>query len=383
MKMQSTICATILVLAGLAATNPVVGQFMKKSYAVPTDERIQTVRQQFLSAKRPLAYLYVVDVPRDTVWYDNSCDHIELKGEASKLCEGATTAELIYALWGYLDDPNYDADACIVLLGHLKTSLGGGDGGKPTYVSTANQGNWMRQREFKIPECKRACREALHEYASSWYPHKVLFDEYEVRTVSATNAEARAKYIAEMQRALSDPNTLAHNPLEVENIFYFLSYLNAKEAVTNLVECMFYDWNTGGDYRIPTGYRKGDDLGRMVEPCTWLVPAFGDQYIPLVLDRVSKATPHERSTQIGGGATPVLAMLYFIGLGYTEDKAIKAIEDFKKLRKDLTSNQVSALDEIIEVIKTKQYRPTYIRKSTKPSQLDWVPPVATTNAASK
>lgn len=335
----------------------------------PSEERIEEVRKQFRDLRRPIEYESKVDRddPRIPLHW------IELRGQAKAFAETFSKEELIHGLWNYMDDPSYDAEATILLLGavgwrHVEAW-------KLTYRSCSDPGNWAEVKKHFMEWCRIDCRRAIGE-PPEWYPHKVLFDRETVLTASRTNAAARAAYIAAMQKALADPRIRTENPLEANSIILLLSALDAKEAANTFVNYMFYDWRRGGDYRMSSPDDLVRNIYRVNPPLLTCLPRLGKQSLPLVLGRLADATGEELSVQPGGGGAPVFAVQYFWLLNLTEAQAIKEIEDYKSARRDLTDKQVGSLDEIIDVIRMKKYRPSHVRG-------DWAAPSATNTVPRK
>ena len=71
---------------------------------------------------------------------------------------------------------------------------------------------------------------------------------------------------------------------------------------------------------------------------------------------------------VGGGAMPLIAVTYFwslhnngrYGPQVTPEQSVNMIDSFKGSRSDLSADELSALDEIIEAIKSRKYRAWYM-----------------------
>jgi hypothetical protein len=138
-----------------------------------------------------------------------------------------------------------------------------------------------------------------------------------------------------------------------------------------------FDVNTGKDYRRNCdNTNKFNDVYRQVLPCTTVLPRLGKEFVPLVLKRLSNATQEEQSIEIGGGATPVLAILYFIQVGLSENEALQAVEQCLKDR-NLINAQRAALCEVHAAIKDKLYRPEWLRQTSITSKRTWIAPTVT------
>ena len=355
----------------LAATIGLTVTWTAGAVEQPTlfDNRVMDVRQAFLGLPRPLGY--EMKSKHD---YVDTLTWIVLTGETAQFANKYSTNELIYALWPYLDNHEYNAEAAIILLGTTGRKFL-----SPlilTYKDRRQPGNWSYLRSDYLDNCKIACRTALKQ-PNWWYPHKVFFDRKTVLAESKTNAIVRAAYVAAMQKALADPKIRTENPLEVHNIISCLYILDKKAAVSNFVDYIFYDFKNGGDLRRKHEKLTGNDI--LVEGHPVGLVAFGnmgDEYLPLVLERFSKATPEERSIEVGGGAMPMLAIYYFHSIRYSEEQALKAIESFKTSNTNLTKEQIAALDEIGDAIRTKKYRPDYFRMHEL-GRPDWSAPSPT------
>ncbi len=80
---------------------------------------------------------------------------------------------------------------------------------------------------------------------------------------------------------------------------------------------------------------------------------------------------------VGGGAAPVLAVLYFVQLGFTEGEAVEAIEGFKIQHRELTQSQAKSLDEVVGAIVERKFRPDWLSRSGRLSARTWAVPLAT------
>ena len=296
---------------------------------------------------------------------------IELNDGARMFGEKYSAKELIYALWPWLDDAGHAPEATIMLLGVTGRQMMRSQ--KLTYVDSGKPGNWTSLAPGYIDECKIACRLALNQ-PDWWYPHQVLFNRDAILAESKTNELTRANYVSTMQKALADPAVRTGNPLEANSILLILSALDAKEAAPMFVDYAFFDFKTGNDYRRSSGNTNNfSDVYLQVLPSTTVLPRLGKEFVPLVLKRLSNATPEDQSIQAGGGATPVLAILYFIQVGLSENEAQQVVEQGLKDR-NLTDAQRAALTEIKTAITNKLYRPDWLRQSSIASKKTWATP---------
>lgn len=339
----------------------------------PTEESIAHTRAAFLALSRPLAYKYVLDKPARNPGATSldAVSHIELYGDAKVLAENTPAAELIYALWPFLTNCMYDAEAFIVLEGALEPRIAGD--WELNFVSLEKPGSWPGFRGHSIEHCQRMCRSALNQ-PEWWYPHPILFDRQRVLAESKTNAAVRLAYIDAMVKALADPNIRSENPLEVKNMFGILSAMKAIEATPSFCNYLFYDWKTGKDHRISAqddvsnGSYPGSALGAVA-----CLARLGKGTVSLVLDRFSRASPEELSTNTGGAGIPVLAIRYFTLLGISEADAIKQINDFRVKDPNLPEARKAALDSIVDAIQGKKYRPDFL-STERP---EWSAPAST------
>ncbi len=309
------------------------------------EDRIAKARQEFLAIHGRVPYRFVVDKEPTTWKYDDAQSHVQLEGAAMDLAKRYGVADLAAALWGFLDDTQYASDACACLYGTVKAKL---PGRSPKILQDAAY-------------CKWVVRDALNQ-PDYWYPHKVLFDQASVMR-DRKDPAARRRNIEAMVKALADPKIRTENPLEVENIQSLLAILGAKEAAPRFVDYLFYDFRTGADYRIKEGDSFAQGTFEKVPGCTVRLAKLGPEFVPLVLDRLSRTTKQERSIDVGGGGAPVFALCYFYCLHITEEQAAKAIKHFVASQSSLTTDQVAALDELVEVVKLKKYRPSFFAGS--------------------
>lgn len=342
--------------------------------AAPADSDITASRKEFLALRRPLAYASIADTEDRNIplyW-------LELHGQSRFFFTKWGTETLVYALWDFLDDSTYSADSTIMLLGGIgKQHVGTW---QLSYKSPSEQGNWPAMAAELVRQCKRDSRSALGQ-PEWWYPHPALFDRARVLSESKTNAALRAAHIGAMVEALAGPGIRAGNPLEVRSALMILDALKAHEAVQTFVDYMFYDWRTASDYRLgegdlipPSKYDpyKPNNLSQVQLPAFMYLPRLGDIGVPLALRRLSDATAEERSTEVGGGATPIIAIQYFRWLLYTEQQALKAVTDYQG-GAELSQSQKEALAEIIEVIVKKKHRTDALLNNRHPAVRTWAP----------
>ena len=325
----------------------------------PAAERIDQLKREFESLHRPLEVgTFVVSPSNSTRLYAPDAI-VTIGGDGKQFLDRMTTAEAVYTLWPYLSDTNHDAEATLLLLSKLREGIS--SSAPLTQNSDSVVKYWPKDRKGMVARCKRCCQIAMVK-ETWWYPHKVLFDRKTVLAESKTNAAVRAAYVAAMQKALADPKIRTENPLEANDILGYLYILDKNAAASNFVDYIFYDARNKGEFRRKHEKLAGNDIhndGFAVGLVA--LGSMGDQYLPRVLERFSKATPEERSVSVGGGALPMHAIHYFYAIRYSEEQALKAIESFKASNSNLTTNQIAALDEISAAIRTKKYRPDYFR----------------------
>lgn len=324
------------------------------------------IRAAFLEVPRPLSYEC-----RTKEGDHFTLSWIELSGPTRSFADKYSFEELVYAFWPWLDDSEHQPEVAILLLG-----INGRKMMRPqklTYVDSRRPGNWKSLAPGYLDVCKIACRSALGQ-PDWWYPHQVLFDRDAVLAESKSNALTRANYIAAMQKALADPKRRTENPLGANEILLILSALDAKEVAPMFVDYAFFDFKTGNDYRRSSGNTNNfSDVYLQVLPSTTVLPRLGKEFVPLVLKRLSNSTQEDRSIEAGGGATPILAILYFIQVGLTENEAQQVVEQALKDR-NLTDAQRTALTEVQTAITNKLYRPDWLRQSSIASKKTWATP---------
>ena len=183
----------------------------------PSPEVIAETQAAFLALPRPLGYKHVLDRPASNLAISSldAESHIELFGGARTFVDGTPAQDLIYALWPFLTNQTYDAEAFILLQGKLAPKMASDL--MLTYQEAKRPGTWPSYRAHLVERCQRLCRSALNQ-PEWWYPHPVLFDRGQVLAESRTNAVLRAAHIAAMVKTLDDPKIRADNPLEVKNI---------------------------------------------------------------------------------------------------------------------------------------------------------------------
>ena len=332
----------------------------------PYEALVAKIGQEFLTISKHVDYRIEVTRPRRSVRFDDGSSRIRLKGAALDMSKRYTLADLATGLWCYLDDPDHVLAASVILYAKAgETFMGAGGGGRP--------GNGE--------SCKVTVRRALGQ-PEWWYPHPVLFDRGRVLAESKTNAVVRAAHIEAMVKALADPKIRTENPLEANNILLILDALKAREAVQTFVDYMFYDWRTGGDYRLregdlipPPRYdpNKPNNLSQVQLPAFMYLPRLGDVSVPLVLHRIANATAEERSVDVGGGAAPAIVIEYFRWLRFTEQQALDAIADYQSKHEDLSEEQKTALEEVAAAIREKKYRTDALLKHPNPIVRTWAP----------
>jgi hypothetical protein len=328
-------------------------------------KQAESVRKAFRELERPFDVRTIVDRPSTIRRYDTSSAHIELRGKARIFVDTTGANELIVALWPYLDDPQYDADACMCLLSKLKTPI---SAAYPLAKSADNlKKHWPQERKSMVSMSKGAARGALGQ-PDWWYPHPVLFDRVAVLTESKTNAPARANYIAAMRKALEDPKIRTENPLGVHETLSALSALHATEAAQSYVDYLLFDRRTGKDFRLTT-----TNIVQLIDftdslPMEACLPQLKLNATPLVLTRIANATPEEMSCEVGGGGLPLLSINYFWLMHIREEQAIETVEGFKRNHQEMAESQIANLDVILDAVKAKKHRQFWMDGS------DWAAP---------
>jgi hypothetical protein len=356
-----------------------------RNQVTPDTNRVEQLKREFLSLKRPIDVGTFVEKPSTSLVIGNSIAYVTIGGDGKKFLEKATVKEVVYALWPFLDGVEHDADAALMLLCKLHVRISAGY--ELTQDSQSAKRSWPRERTGIVRVCKRSSQFALAE-PDWWYPHNVLFDLTVVLEESRTNPVVRAGYIAAMQKALEDPKIRLENPLGVDETLVTLSFLNATEAAKTMVDYMFFDRSTGSDYRIPedgttNGFWDPNKPHNLGLPCNRDLPRLGEACVPYVLARIADSSETERSTRVGGGAQTILPMFYFIAVGFSEEQAVAAIARFKQEHKELTNVQLGALNELVEVIEKKKFRPDGFRGCRERVPASWAVPVSTNDVPGK
>jgi len=350
---------------GLAEDSTILG--WASSQTAPDTNRVEKLKREFLSLKRPIAVGTFVEKTSTSLAFGNSIAYVTIGGDGKNFLEKSTVEELTYALWPFFEDDKYDADATLMLLCKLHVRI------SATYELTQDSQSvkrfWPTERKGMIRLCKRSCQFALGE-PDWWYPHLVLFDREKVLAECNDNPVARASYIAAMQKALANPNIRTENPLGVDETLGVLSALHAVEAAPTYVSYLLFDRTTGGDFRLATTNAmqlvdKTDSL-----PFENCLPQLKLKVAPLVLARIANATHDEMSCEIGGGGLPLLSINYFWLMHIREAQAVECVEAFIRAHQDYAEQQIANLDTILDAIKTKKYRPFFMNGS------DWSAPVA-------
>lgn len=346
-----------LLITGLAMLVSVLA----RAVTPPSEDAIRQARDLFLDIPRPISYESKV---HGTFVSGRHAD-IRLMGAANTYANSQGITNLAYALWDYMDGETYDAEAVILLMGHLKAFATG----LPalTYRDAAHPGNWPKYRKRWISVCRNRVKFALGKgVVDGWYPHDVLFDEESVRR-GKTNKVLRAQYVDAMREALRSPDLASKNPLEVKNIFHLLSVLNAKEAAPEAMGYFFFSWKQGGDYRLRAdGLHVRSDqvedavihgLGLECPVPFFMAQRVGEDSIPLVLDRYSKTSAAERAVEDGGGCAPVFVLHYFICLRYSREQAVEAIGEYVRQKEDdQTEEQRVVMNSLLDVVRTGKYQ---------------------------
>jgi len=332
-------------------------------YAIPTDERIEAVRKEFLNLRRPISYEYIIDQKSRSLFANDAKTHVDLRGSTLSFTKTASKEELVYALWPYLEDEAHDAEASIILLAVLRPTLGDI---RLSYRSLAEPGNWQEIGKMTVDRSKRACW-ALLGKSRGWYPHTVMFDEDIIRR-GRTNETLRAQQIEAMRSALRDPSFAKNNPLEFDRIFYYLSILKAKEAAPEAVMYFFYNSKQKADYRSRSrnsqmvGETNIEDIAMthygdgVCGASRFLAQAIGESTVQLVLERLFKSTPKERAIAEGGGCAPLFVLDYFVALRYSRAQTVEAVEHYIREHPHMTREQVSAVESFLDILRTGKYQ---------------------------
>ena len=344
----------------------------------PPAARLVEIRDAFVKMPRPIAYDIVV---HRGGWSGNTF-RVPLKGKTQSWATQFSTWELIYALWPYLDNRRYDAEACILLTGKIGSVHVGST--YTTFVDQSNLGDWDHERRMLVEWCKSDCRVAVGQSSNPfWKPHQVLFQyDYKKFQAMADKPVERAEWIEKLRGWLRDPEVITNNPMEVYKIARALSNLKATEAAPEIAELLFYDWQQGGNYRFDLdfyekfrpldniGYYYSDKVERMqIGPpaeCRMMAvlrAVAGTNAIPLALGRYLRTSAEDRLEKPGGGYASALMIRFFTLLKktgwnnyFTQADAIVAIQAYKASCKDLTTDQKALLDDLIATIKSGRYQ---------------------------
>ena len=343
--------------------------FIDVGQTSPNTNRIAQLKQAFLLLNRPIDVSTFVEQPSTSALYDNSVAYVTIGGDGKRFLESAPTLDLCYALWPFLENPQYDADSALMLFCKLHERIIARYELTQNSQSVANY--WPTERAGIIKRCKRLCQVALHQ-PDWWYPHQVLFDREKVLAESKDNRVARASYIAAMQKALADPNIRTENPLGVEETISLLSALNARNSASTLVSYLLFDKTTGMDFRLSSvSQLTRGILGNDKPPFVGYLPWLKREPLSLIFKRIADATPEEMSCEVGGGAIPYFMIDYFWIIDVSEKDAIDLINGYIHTCPDLSGKQCANLVIIIDAIRTKKYRPFFMKGS------DWAAPIAT------
>lgn len=319
--------------------------------------RIASAQKDFAEIRDRLEWKHLVTKSKKGIDIGNNQfvkSHIELCGKTLGFAEAYSLRELGAVLKPLLDDDKFGKPAAAILLGKSGDNI--------------NAERWdglnleMSISKFRLLDV-----------------HFSGFDYRDVMADCRDNPGRRLEYIEAIVKILADPAIRKENPLEVKNLLMILSFLKASEAVTTFVDYMFYDWTTGEDYRI----NNSDDLDRMkynmknnifgTDMPYHYVSYFGEKYVPILLQRFANASEQERKTVVGGGGTPIHAMIYFKQLRITADKALEHVENYKREHTQLNDDQKAALDEIMTFIRERRFNSDDALKSDYPTVRTWAP----------
>ena len=336
----------------------------------PPQERVEQIRREFLALKRPLDFTVKV---KDGGWRGGDVSELVLGGATARFAKKYSNVELVHALWTILDDPQTEADACMVLYGKIAPKRHGGH--FSSYVSPQQPGDWEFERKDNVRFCKSKCRGVVGQGGNPfWKPHPILFQyDYEKFRAMADQPTERAEWIGKLRGWLRDPEVIANNPLEVYKIINTLSLLKANEATPEVAKLLFYSWEQAGNYRYdPEFFREpynwgsqddGKDLERaylMIWPSCpaleFLTRIPRKSALTNILDVYVQSSPEDRKIGIGGGNAPAFVLSFCKGSGLTQNDTIDAIKAYKTSSKDLSPAQRTLLDDLIATIKSGKYQ---------------------------
>lgn len=338
-------------------------QWYAKRYTVPTDGQIAQARAEFLALREPLEYEWVVERPAQGPWsVDDGASKVVLEGDMRELADTHGLAVLVYALWPYLRDPDYEARAFLV----LESMVNAVDRGFPFgYRSRAEPGDWASWRKICMAGYEEYCAKALGEPGSDWYPHTVLFDPGVV-VADRKDPAKRAAHVEAMRAALRDPALRTENPLEVQSIMGLLSQLDAAEAAPEIAGYLFYSWKQGGPYRasmerLRAGVENLADkvitsISRECPAHGSLSRSIGNGTLPLFLGKYAATSAEDRLVADGGGCAPLFALQYFVSLRLTRAESVAAIDAHLQANPGLPTEQAAALTELRMIVQSCQYQ---------------------------
>jgi hypothetical protein len=293
---------------------------------------------------------------------DVGSGHVAARGDMKALVTAHGLPTLIYALWRYLDDPVYEAQAFLVLSAARNSSI---FCSSLTYRSKADPGNWPDWRGALLRGFKCDCATALGEPTNDWYPHKVLFDPATVLAESV-DPTTRAAHVEAMRAALRDPALRVENPAAVNDIIELLWDLDAKDAAAEIAPYFLYSWKQAGTFRATPGSLdigldqlavKGVcEVGVECLAIPFLAKVAGQSSGPLVLEQYAATTAADRVVAEGGGCAPLFFLNYAVSARFSRSGAVAAIDSFLQAHPSLPAQQAAALTELRGIVLSGQYQ---------------------------
>ena len=375
--------AALFAVAGMihAEENPnrLHGEYMARKQTF--GENVIQAKRDFDALRGNVEWKLVIDRQGGGFKGSHGACHIELEGKTGELAERYPVEVLDAALWDDLEgDKDCAREASIVLYGKRATS----------FFANAFSDSLVENCRVKIFFSKLGLvRKGSYEN-STLRPRFSGFDSQAVQSDIIANPSRQMEYIEAIVKILADPEIRYDNPLEVKNLLSILDIIStgrylglpakAEETVPTFIDYIFWDQEIGEDYRLQEKDLRTEENGREIVPqgvskipCYKYLPELGKAPIPNVLWRFANATEEERRIGIGGGGTPLFAMLYFRSFT-TVDEALGYLDDFKRANAEkLTDTQKEALDEIVTFIKEKRFRSERLSENSNPSVRTWAP----------
>jgi hypothetical protein len=336
------------------------------------EDRVIQARKEFTALCGQKAWKLVIDKPDKGGYHSSGEAHIELDDAMEHFAKEYTAMESAAALWNMLDDPDICLNAAAYVCGADKRLT------SPNFSLMAN-----KKDRVKMDLSSRAHIPGGGPKGPD-FPFRPYFAGFDSQTVQADCRDKparRREYIEAIVNILADPAIRKENPLEVKNLLVILQLLDATEAVSTVIDYLFYDFRCAGDYRISAkemeSVMEGSPLpnGFVNIPiaCLRILPRLGTKGVEPFIAKLANTTRQERSLEVGGGGAVAFAICYFIRLEISEKQALKHITDYKMTLASLSQEQLVALEEVVDAIKEKKYRTDGLLKNSSSVIQGWAP----------